>query len=77
MYMPKDSKKAGCFNIRIKVNQNAKISPLPHCENQAMGEIIFVLEIGEESSQKFEGTKSTVHFQYNYKSQPAKLTLCL
>lgn len=31
--MPKDSKKAGCFNIRIKVNQNAKISPLPHCEN--------------------------------------------
>lgn len=48
--MPKDSKKAGCFNIRIKVNQNAKISPLPHCENLAMGEITFVLEIGEESN---------------------------
>lgn len=42
-----------------------------------MGEITFVLEIGEESSQKFEGTKSTVQFQYKYKSQPAKLTLCL
>ena len=42
-----------------------------------MGEITFVLEIGEESSQKFEGKKSTVQFQYKYKSQPAKLTLCL